>query len=192
MAYQEPETPASGNPISSANFGIKVVNSIKELWKYAAAGDVVYAASATTLAKLAGVAYKWLGWNGAGTALEAKDPPCGFGLRVGGNATDWRVPGSTNYSANQPFIQCGSVEITIPSGEAAKAETVTWPYPYSQEPLIFLQIQKIDGFDAGDTYEIRCDGASLAKTYGVISLFVSSNQEANRTNRVSWMTLGEL
>lgn len=73
--FTQPDTPVTGTAISADNFGVKVCNALKALWKGAAAGDVDYYDSANTKARLAATAGALLGWNAAGNALEAKYSP---------------------------------------------------------------------------------------------------------------------
>ena len=136
MAYSEPENVSAGQKSSAAKY-VQLVNAIKEIWKYTTTGDVLYASSATTLARLGATAKAVLGWNDAGTALEAKTNIPRVSKRQGGSATDWNTAGTTAYTPANPKIQAGVITMSL-GGSDPKGATITFPESFAHAPLVFL------------------------------------------------------
>jgi hypothetical protein len=57
--------------------------------------------------------------------------------RQGGNASDWSVPGTTNFdtSATNTFIQSGSATV---AGTTGSETTITFPVAFTQTPVVIV------------------------------------------------------
>ena len=58
--------------------------------------------------------------------------------RQGGHATNWNIPGITNYTPTAVRMQCGSVEITIADIQMGGYVAVTFPIAFSAIPNVFV------------------------------------------------------
>ena len=127
---------ASFAPLQTLTAAImnKIKDNFAALWPYSAAGDISYAASATTLTRLPkGTAYQVLRMNAGATAPEwgTGNPITG---RQGGSATDWNTQGTTNYTPTLPKIYVGTTRLTVTSGSTS-AVGVTFPAAYTNKPI---------------------------------------------------------
>ena len=142
MAYEEPTTPVTGTPISSANFGIKVVNSLKAIWAGTAAGDIDYYDSATTKAKLAKPSIDSLLQNtSAGVpswlSLASLLVPT---KRIGGSSTNFGSGGSTNYDITGNIgIDMGVSKVTISSAVSGNV-SVAFQIDFTYTPILVIGI----------------------------------------------------
>jgi len=56
--------------------------------------------------------------------------------RQGGDASAWNIGGTSNYTTDNVFEQCGSITV----GTSAGSTAITFPTPFDQAPLIFLML----------------------------------------------------
>jgi hypothetical protein len=80
------------------------------------------------------------GNDGTGSGLDA-DKVRGVTIaairRQGGNASNWNVPGTTNYSPNSWILQVGAEEITyVGPGVTSGTINITFPQSFSGTPIL--------------------------------------------------------
>jgi len=56
--------------------------------------------------------------------------------RQGGNATNWSVPGTTNYSPYRTRFEAGVVDLVIGNGNVSGTVTITFPIPFDNIPFV--------------------------------------------------------
>lgn len=150
MAFNNSFTAVVGATYTAAQYNTHVRDNFTAIWVYTTAGDIVYASSATTLARLAlvagGVMYggasapAWLALGAAHTFLKSAggSAPLYGALvyrRKGGNSTDWEATGSTTYSPTATLIQIVAVQVSY---SVTGTQVITYPETFSQRPAVFI------------------------------------------------------
>ena len=189
MAYTAITPPTTGTPISTSAFGIPVVNAITEMWQGAAAGDLAYYSSATTMARLAGGtanAGKVLMMGTAGSAPEWGDT-LNIVARQGGSSTDWNTAGTINYTPDKSIMQVGAAPFPVTSGEQYFSKSITFPVAFSAKPIIFVTFTATVGM-AGSTPYIR--PTSITTTGFSIYVIFTQNQVGSYTFETEWFAIG--
>lgn len=167
-----------------------IMNKIKDnfaaLWPYTTAGDISYASSATTLARLAkGTAGQVLKMNSGATAPEWGSGDVISG-RQGGDATDWSVQGENNYTVSEPKLYVGVARIVITSG-GGSANNITFPSAYTNKPIVITGAPKLV---SGSLAGLGSITASVLST-SVVIFFASYSGTPTFTVDVPWMSIGE-
>lgn len=190
MAIQDPTLPVSGNPISSAAFGIKVANTIKELIKYTAAGQVLYSTSPTTLAAVSPVANALLGWNADGTALEAKTAVTVITNRQGGDATNWSVAGTTNYAVSSQKIQMGVLPVSVTNGWSYNHTPVTLTFPAAFSAIPNVIAYAVDtSVSAGAIAPLMVDVRNVSSSSCDVTVVLNTLASGNQACEVHWFAV---
>lgn len=152
MAYDEPDLPVAGNPISTSGFGFKVRDSI--IW------------------------------------LKSQiDTAFSLVKRQGGNATNWNTPGTDNYTISGAKIQTGVVVTETISGTGGTAAvTVTFPEAFTETPLVFRNLQTVDGWNgAFNNIEVT----NITTTQCTIQVGFYGTQTGTFHNNVLWLAVGK-
>lgn len=156
MAYTSGFTAVSGATFTAAQYNTYVRDNFTAVWVWTTAGDIVYATSATALARLgkpasigvlsmnaSGVpswlvssnAHSFLRWDGSAMSFA----PLIY-KRQGGSSTVWTSPGTTNYTPTRTKPQLGYIGVTVSSGAGTK--DITYPEAYTTErPAIFFTME---------------------------------------------------
>ena len=190
MTYTAITPPTTGTTISTSTFGIPVVNAITEMWQGQAAGDMAYYTSATTMARLAGGtanANMYMRMNNSGSA-PAWDYLNVISYRQGGDATDWNVPGTTNYTPTKSFMQSGVIEVTW-SGYTADA-TITFPTAFAGKPQMLFSYCHVSGYPFAEPITIRTLNSSPPTTT-TCPIRLTSGNSSNATVYITWQAIGD-
>lgn len=105
--------------------------------------------------------------------------------RQGGDAANWLLPGSTNYTPARAILQVGVVSVAISgsSGQYNGQASVTFPLPFISSPLIFF------GSNSVSSSGVWTSIHAYSITGAGFSVWV--NQGANYTPRqVYWLAVG--
>lgn len=185
MAY-DPLTTFTALQVLTSAIMNKVKDNFAALWPYSAAGDISYAASATTLTRLPkGTAYQALRMNSDASALEwgGVNPITG---RQGGSATDWNTQGTTNYATTLPKIYVGTTRLTVTSGSTS-AVAVTFPSAYTNKPIALATGMLIASGSTGGPISVHTQPSASG-----LSLYVTIVPGTPTfTVDVAWMAIGE-
>lgn len=71
------------------------------------------------------------------TKVGARVPQ--FVKRQGGSTTNWSLAGTTTYTPGAVVQQAGAIQVAM--NGASGAQSVTFPQPFSQPPIVFLTAQ---------------------------------------------------
>lgn len=109
MAFNNSFTAVVGATYTAAQYNTHVRDNFTAVWVYTSAGDIVYASSSTTLARLAkGTAYQHLRMN------------------VGATAPEWGgyIAGKAKRTSNQSILNASPINVQFDS--APFSRLVTW------------------------------------------------------------------
>jgi hypothetical protein len=111
----------------------------------------------------------------------------GLTRRRGGHATDWDVPGSTDYVPGMIYMQCGVVDIPTLQADAYTEVSVTFPTAFQGGQPIVL-VSKING-SGGSEIEFSVSAIHVAEGYFQVAVHNYSDQETS-TGEVAWLAIG--
>jgi len=105
--------------------------------------------------------------------------------RQGSSATDWAEAGSPTQIPETVRIQVGSMHWGSGTPESSGTIDVTYPMPYSQPPLVFVQ------YVGADTQKNFCDGVRVADRLGFTYEWKTSGLNGDITSLdFSWFAIG--
>jgi hypothetical protein len=64
--------------------------------------------------------------------------------RRGGDALDWSVAGTTNYTVGNVKIVAGVHSDTLPSGDVSVIISIDYPVTFASQPIVIAMIQQLD------------------------------------------------
>jgi hypothetical protein len=79
-----------------------------------------------------------------------------FYRRQGGSATDWGIPGGTDYTPTTVRMQSGAIYTT-----ALELTTVTFPQAFSAQPQVFVQVLETSALDPLDHIVVSAGSSSF-------------------------------
>lgn len=139
MSYSVVPTVADGDIWTASEHNTYIKNNLAAIWKGSAAGDMdYYSGSADKVRLPIGTALQLLRVNAGATAPEWSDPAVLelIHRRQGGNATNWAVQGSGNYTPASAMIQCGVARVAVSGGNGFVV--VTFPVAFSGTPVVLI------------------------------------------------------
>jgi hypothetical protein len=104
-------------------------------------------------------------------------------LRRGGNASDWSIAGTTNYTPATMRMQFGVVEVTIADGSGNALGSVAFPSAFTNAPVVLLTPLP----SVGTVLSAQLT-ASTAASYSFNVL--RTNAVGTNTVRLHWLALG--
>lgn len=106
--------------------------------------------------------------------------------RLGGDASNWSIPGTTPYGLGNITVQFGSVSIPISNGNSAMVY-VTVPLGYGNYPLVFATLSAIH-----IDWTVTAIPYAMEPFYRVIQIHVKRVSEVNTSTTlgVNWLTIG--
>jgi hypothetical protein len=141
MAYVSPSDKTTGDLISAAMWNQDIVANEKASAPdvFTAKGDLFVGTAADAGAVLPA------GTNGKILTTDSSEATglkwINFLLaRQGGDATEWEIPGETNYAVTGMRMQFGAVNIPIPAIETYGQENIGFPVAFSAAPLVLLSL----------------------------------------------------
>jgi len=181
MAYTTPITFVALSTLTAAQLN-SIQSNISALWPYTAAGDIPYAASSSVLSALA------KGTAGQALIMGASLPEwgaTGINKRQGGNASDWSIYGSTDYTTTASKIYIGVTRITVTDGNYSSS-LITFPSAYTNKPVILVGgiILVSGGISVVSAYY-----SSLSNSQVYLGVFYSDTPTF--TADITWMSIGE-
>lgn len=115
-----------------------------------------------------------------------------FYRRQGGDASNWKSPGTTNYTPAKVRMQGGSIDITIGIGSISASVSITFPVAFSNEPIVIVGVQAIPS--GGTGVEIATAAAHvITGTTGCTIWATRTNPEsisASQVVNVGWLAFG--
>lgn len=106
-----------------------------------------------------------------------------FRRRKGGNASDWSIQGSTNYTPGAVRMQAGVTTVSFSPGQSATNVTVTFPEAFSNKPII-LASKDLSAPSTIDLY------AFTQITSQVIFYVARTDTVSAETVEISWLAIG--
>lgn len=161
-----------------------------------AAGDLIYASSATAASAISigasgsilrsnGSIPVWYAPGGDNTFLRSVSSSSSWGglvyRRQGGNATNWQTSGSSSYTPLSTTIEAGVKSITLTSGSGSAA--VTYPVAFTYRPVIFMNVN--NGGSGGYSVVYGDD------TISGFTIYMYDTGLSSATYTVNWIAIGE-
>ena len=190
MAFTTPRTWTYGETVTEAQFNEQLRDNFNALWVGQAAGDVDYYTSNTTKARLVGGtanAGKFIRLGTGGTAIEYASAG-GIVSRQGGDAVDWNVAGTTNYTPDNSVIQSGCATIVAAAGDTYGSVTITYPIAFIGKPNVNFTLS--DPSYNGSITAFYTSGEGLSSVYLYIVFSVA--QSFTRNIKAHWEARGEI
>jgi hypothetical protein len=110
--------------------------------------------------------------------------------RVGGNATDWDVYGTTNYTPASAKIQVGVVRVTWPGSVGGTSASITFPAAFSSIPMVFITRASNGNMAKGP---LTAEPSSISKTAFVClasaGTSVGNPPDAGTWSELSWLAI---
>lgn len=178
MAFSNMTARVAGYVVTAANdFNVMVAN-FDAIWVGTTAGDTDYYSSATAKTRLAiGTANQFLRSSGSvpqwrGLVFE----------RQGGDASNWQIAGSTNYTPTNPTLKTGVAEITTNAGTGLGNVVITYSTAFTNRPLV---VATVGGASGGNIVCTFSDDSTTSVTLRVHKIDLGAV-----TVQVNWIAIG--
>ncbi len=194
MSFNNAYTAVTGATYAASDYNTSTKGNFTAIWVGTTAGDMDYYTSSTAKARLAlvtgGLLYggasspAWLALGSTHTILKSlggSAPEYGSLVyrRQGGNALNWQTGGTTSYTPTTPFIQGGSVNVSV---NTTGSGTISYPVAFAQRPLIAAVI------NGSSVYSISVNNDSVSGFTCSIRDVVTTGAH---TVQVNWFAIGE-
>lgn len=109
--------------------------------------------------------------------------------RMGGNASDWAVAGTTTYTPSAVLQQVGYIGLTLGSGDTNVRGLISFPTAFGNKPLVFATINNgLGSHNSTTAYTIEI--YDIAATYVDFELFRTDTTDGARGIGIMWLAIG--